>query len=218
MEEMEKNELTTEDIRVEPEVEAEPEVAVEPKKIEQTLQLFCKGSGSNNPEDALPIVETYFLQVADGLGGSGGFSHAQLCPEAMQKDSFFDTVFAGAFPELNNVDRARVKAYAEASLEKYFALDTEQKTDRRCIYTSGYFASRLVSTLMYGYLSEMGEACICEMIEKVAGADEGKQELCKKIGEHFTEKVYSGLSEAAKQGNFFKETKNVTTSVLVLAN
>lgn len=183
---------------------------------EHFLKLFCGGRGNNNPEDAQPIVEDNFLLVADGLGGSGGFSHAQLKPEAMQADAFFDTVFSDIFSNLSEEDFARVKTYAETSLESYLALDYEAKTDRRCIYTSGYFASRLVSTLMFGYLLEIGKDGVAEIIEEFAQQADNYAELRRKNSERFTEMVRNRLVQVANNGNFVKETKNISKSMLLL--
>jgi len=176
--------------------------------MENTLSLFCPGSGTLNSEDALPVVEDLFLQVADGLGGSGGFSHGSLEEGAINKETFFDTVFKNVFNEkLTETEINKIRNYAEESLEKYFKLTTEEKRDRRCIYKSGYFASRIASTLMYGYITEIGKDGTTAIFEEFDKNSDRIAELEDKYSQVFTSKLSEGLVKAAENGHFVYESK-----------
>lgn len=185
--------------------------------MEHTLRLFCGGPLGLNPEDALPIVEDNFLLVADGLGGSGGFSHAQLSDEAKQRETFFDTVFSGVFSSsMSEENFGKIRAYAQESLALYFDLSDEQKADRRCVFTSGYFASRLVSTMMYGYLLELGEKGVSDIIDEFLCGENDISALQDKWGEYFTAKISDGLKLAAANGNFYIEGNTSGSMTMLL--
>lgn len=179
-----------------------------------TLCLFCPGKGTNNSEDAIPIVKNNFMLVADGLGGSGGFAHSELYDEAIDKETSFEKMFSNVFDNLTEDNKKEVKEYFEQSLEKYFSLKTEDKKKRNCDFRSGYFASRIVATIMYGYFLQKDNDFFLKMFEDFSNADE--QMLRKKEDEagcFFADYVKKQLSKVAENGNFIYESK---TSGMIL--
>ena len=185
-------------------------------KIENSFAFLCGGAGVRIPEDAVPIVDDKMLLVADGLGGSGCSAHTTLKPEVMSADTCFETLFGNVLT-LSDENREKVNRYLCDSLDNYFSISPEQKTSRDCKFKGGYFASRLVSSIVYATFLEKDKEwlhSILQQMSELKGEDLINQQ--NEIGKYYACVIQKALEQAAKNGNFKMESSIKSSLKLLL--
>jgi len=95
-------------------------------------------------EDAYPYADDQIIIVADGLGGRGGYPHTKINPKILEKDAFYDVVFAPVFSGSVSDD---FKSFIIDSFKEIFETKDYYFENSATTRSSGYFASRLVTAI-----------------------------------------------------------------------
>ena len=163
-------------------------------------------------EDTLPLATEHLLLVADGLGGTGGFPHQKIKAEILEKDRFLETAYAGVFsdatPEL-------VKNYALDAFSELFALKECYFSGYKNAKRSGYFASRIASTLLLNVVLAEGEQGIGKLVQRFTDASaKERAALGTELGERYARCITDGMRRVAENANLIYESKSSGMALL----
>lgn len=151
-------------------------------------------------EDALPYADGELLIVADGLGGRGGYPHADVDKRIVERDGFYNLVFAPVFGETDDA----FKEYVLKNFSEIFATREYYFSDENALKTSGYFASRLASAIaVYELKYAEGRKSIDELLNDGRGAQTAIGEYADSLARAISEK----MSAIAKEINLVNESR-----------
>ncbi|MBO4667682.1 MAG: hypothetical protein J5666_06140, partial [Bacilli bacterium] len=169
-------------------------------------------------EDTYPYSTKNILLVADGLGGRGGFPHKKILEhddDILDKDKFYDKVFGKVF-EVEADEN--LKEYILQAFNEIFETKDYYKLSNKTYRSSGYFASRLVSSIALYEIynnSFLNVKKLFEDIEKEKEKykvdDKQKEDQCsfkaiKKYANTLSESIKEKLEEIADRVGFEIET------------
>ncbi|MBQ7408574.1 MAG: hypothetical protein IJW13_04795 [Clostridia bacterium] len=159
-------------------------------------------------EDAHPYASSDILIVADGLGGRGGYPHTKIKKELIEggKDNFISTMFNGVFEQelTAEVNEYIIDNFAEVfdTVEYYFE-------NARTMRSSGYFASRIVTSIALYELRQNPAFAPKSLFEKLNGclSEEEKQLVTQEYGDKLVQIIMAKLKKVAENCNFELEAK-----------
>ncbi len=156
-------------------------------------------------EDALPYIDDQIFFVADGLGGKAAIYHQKFDRDLFEEDKVLDVLFKDIFEEY---DKEEFVKYVKDSFYELFAVKHCYDESNYNKKKSGYFASRIVTTVLLHEMFYNPEVSAEAMITKVKGAEteEAKAEVLAGYAIHFKELIQSNLRKIAKKVNFGYET------------
>jgi hypothetical protein len=163
-------------------------------------------------EDTLPLATEHLLLVADGLGGTGGFPHQRVNSDILDKDRFLAAAYAGVFLETTPdvVKRYTLDAFSELFAQKECYFNGYKNAKR-----SGYFASRIASSLLLNEALSAGEQGIEDLLKRFAQAS-GKERtaLENELGERYVRCISDGMRQVAEKANLIYESKSSGMALL----
>lgn len=156
-------------------------------------------------EDARPYVDGQILFVADGLGGAAAIRHQKIVPELFESEKLMDTLFSGVYDDYSNEVFVQ---YVTESFYELFAVKDCYTDNINNIKKSGYFASRLVTSIV---LHEMlyNEDYKAEKIFASLTAcanEEVKKSFLSELGCYFKELIQTKMKQIAKKVNLIYES------------
>lgn len=156
-------------------------------------------------EDAHPYSDGKIIIVADGLGGRGGYPHTKIRKDIVNKETFYQNVFAPLFENTPSEDFVN---YAVNSFEEIFkTADYYFETDET-MRSSGYFASRLVTVITLYLLKYSGLFSAEELFAKtdeVLDLDK-KEEIIAEFCSNFARELKAKLQEVSTNLNLVVES------------
>lgn len=164
-------------------------------------------------EDALPYADSRLLMVADGLGGAAAIRHSSIKPELFVEDTLIDTLFSGVYDDYSD---PVLQEYVKNSFFELRAVKDCYTDNVNNIKKSGYFASRIVSSIVLRellYNDTFAPASLFSSLEKLT-SDKEHNEAVAKTGEHFTELIAKKLRMIADNANIFYESSYAGLSLL----
>ncbi len=163
-------------------------------------------------EDAYPYADSEILIVADGLGGRGGYPHTKINRDILEKELFYDIVFAPVFTEAvsDEFKEFAVNSFWEIFESKDYYFEVPYATKH-----SGYFASRFATAItLYElkYNKEFEKKALFEAIK--ACADEERAAFIQSIGDKLATLIREKLTVIAENVGFEVETSVIGAYLL----
>ena len=163
-------------------------------------------------EDAYPYADSEILIVADGLGGRGGYPHTKINKDILDKDLFYDIVFAPVFEAEVSPE---FKEFTVNSFSEIFETKEYFFTNSLATKHSGYFASRFVTAISLYELKYNDSFKKDVLFERVRTCPEDKRaELVQEMGDTLAELVKEKLTAIADNVGFEIETSVVGAYLL----
>ena len=158
-------------------------------------------------EDAHPYVGDSLFFVADGLGGTSAIRHQKFNKDMFDEDKLLDTLFSGVY---DNYHDDAFKAYVLKSFSEFLAVKHCYFDKVANIKKSGYFASRLVSSILLQEMeTEEGKRLYKkgEIFDELGAAEseEDKNAILARVGESFHSAIRKNLMAISKNANLIYE-------------
>lgn len=156
-------------------------------------------------EDAYPYADQDIIVVADGLGGRGGYPHTKINKKILDRDLFYNIVFAPVFGAAVSMDFQNfvVNSFSEIFDTKDYYFENSATTR-----SSGYFASRLVTAItLYElkYNPYFHKALIFSRVRSASPTE--KDNIVQAYGDKLAQLIRDKLSQIAANVGFEVETK-----------
>ena len=156
-------------------------------------------------EDAYPYADQDIIVVADGLGGRGGYPHTKINKKILDRDLFYNIVFAPVFGAAVSMDFQNfvVNSFSEIFDTKDYYFENSATTR-----SSGYFASRLVTAITLfelKYNPYFNKALIFSRVRSATPAEKGN--IVQAYGDKLAQLIRDKLSQIAANVGFEVETK-----------
>lgn len=156
-------------------------------------------------EDTYPYADEELIIVADGLGGRGGYPHTKINHDILNRDKFYDIVFAPVFcADVSN----EFKNYVIGIFDEVFKTKDYYFENTSFIRCSGYFASRLASAItLYEmkYNHDFDKKNVFFKVHSVS--QEERVAVVQQLGDELARLIYEKLSQIANNVGFEIETK-----------
>ena len=156
-------------------------------------------------EDAYPYADNQLIIVADGLGGRGGYPHTKINANILDKNLFYDIVFAPVFGDIVSDE---LKSFIINSFNEIFETKDYYFENSATTRSSGYFASRLVTAIALFELKYNDVFKKENVFSKIKDtSDEQKCIVVQQLGDQLAALIYEKLYTIARNVGFEIETK-----------
>ncbi len=171
----------------------------------QSSKARADGTIVYKGEDARPYVDGQIIFVADGLGGAASIRHQKIKPELFDEDKILDVLFKDVFEKY---DDERFVKYVKDSFFELFAVKNCYTDNVNNIKKSGFFASRIVTSILLHEMIYNHKCSAGELFATLASAEteEAKTDILNKCSKHFKELIQSKLRQIAKNANLIYES------------
>lgn len=156
-------------------------------------------------EDACPYAGDGIFIVADGLGGRGGYPHTRIDRRILDRDLFYDLVFAPVFTE--NVSE-EFRVFVTDSFREIFETKDYYFENSATTRSSGYFASRLVTAIALYELTydpDFDRRILFDSLRRLSA--DARDEILQEYGDRLAAMLYEKLSNIADRVGFEVETR-----------
>lgn len=156
-------------------------------------------------EDAYPYADNQLIIVADGLGGRGGYPHTKINANILDKNLFYDIVFA---PVFGDVVSDEIKSFMINSFNEIFETKDYYFDNSATTRSSGYFASRLVTAIALfelKYNDVFKKENVFSKLKEIP--TEQKPVVVQQLGDKLATLIYDKLSTIARNVGFEIETR-----------
>lgn len=163
-------------------------------------------------EDTLPLAREHLLLVADGLGGTGGFPHQRINPAILEKGRFLETAYEGVFSDTTPDE---IKQYTLEAFSELFMLKECYFNSYKYAKRSGYFASRIVASLLLNEVLSGGEAGIIDLLDRLYRVSPPERAALEtELGERYVRCISNGMRQVAEKANLIYESKSSGMALL----
>lgn len=164
-------------------------------------------------EDARPYVDGQILFVADGLGGAAAIRHQKIVPELFDSEKLMDTLFSGVYDDYSNEVFVQ---YVTESFFELFAVKDCYIDNVNNIKKSGYFASRLVTSIVLHEMLYNDEYKAEKIFASLTACenDEAKKSFLSALGDHFKKLIQTKIKQMAKNANLVYESSYLGLALL----
>ncbi len=157
-------------------------------------------------EDARPYTGENVFFVADGLGGASAIRHTKFVPELFDSEKLPDILFKDVFEDYSDEE---FLDYVKNSFFEFFAVKDHYGDNVYNIKKSGYFGSRIATSLLLHELLYNKDFDVKNggLFEKYNGlnTDEEKKNFVKELGEYFAEFLSENIKKVAANANLIYE-------------
>jgi len=156
-------------------------------------------------EDAYPYAGDGIFIVADGLGGRGGYPHTRIDRRILDREQFYDLVFAPVFAEEVSEE---FRTFVTDSFREIFETKDYYFENSATTRSSGYFASRLVTAIaLYEltYNPDFDRRALFDTLRAMPA--EKRDEAVQTYGDKLGFLLYEKLSAIAEKVGFEVETR-----------
>lgn len=158
-------------------------------------------------EDAVPYIDDKLFMVADGLGGTACIRHSKVNRDIFNSDLILDTFFHDVFEDGYN--DPKFEAYVKESFSDILGNEAVYMTSASDIKKSGYYASRIVTSLflhmvLYDWKDIELEKQFDHFFDNIGEAEQKKR--LEVLGDSIAKKLRSQMIKIAKNANLYYET------------
>lgn len=156
-------------------------------------------------EDAYPYADQDLIIVADGLGGRGGYPHTKINQKILNRELFYNIVFA---PVFGNSAPLEFQNFAVNSFNEIFETKEYYFENSSTTRSSGYFASRLVTVItLYElkYNPYFNKSLVFSRVRSASLAE--RDNIVQAYGDKLAQLICEKLSRIATNVGFEVETR-----------
>lgn len=157
-------------------------------------------------EDALPYVDDSLIMVADGLGGAAAIRHQHINAELFESDQIVDALFEGIYPDYSDPVFTQ---YVVRSFAELFAVKDCYMDNVNNIKKSGYFASRIVCSILLHelkYNQSVTPDTLFKYLDAVENDPQKKEALMNRLGNYLALKLQGDMQRIAEKAHLVYES------------
>jgi len=157
-------------------------------------------------EDARPYTGDNVFFVADGLGGASAIRHTKFVPELFDEEKLPDILFKDVLEDYSDEEFLN---YVKNSFFEFFAVKDHYGDNVYNIKKSGYFGSRIATSLLlheliYNEDFDVKHGGLFKKYDELQ-SEEDKAEFVKRFGEYIAEFLGEKIRKVASNANLIYE-------------
>lgn len=177
----------------------------------QSQKIRPDGTVVYKGEDARPYADGHILLVADGLGGAAAIRHRSFVPALFDPEAVYDALFGGLY----DASCERLTDYVKESFYELRAVRDCYHGNVNNMKKSGYFASRIVSSIvLYALFTDpiLQPDPLFAVIRSTSGT--ARDAYLTSLGTSFAERIGEALRYAANRANLVYESSYAGLALL----